>query len=343
MLTSIGTTNADLIGFVSYHGIISSIVKDASGDCASTSNYRGITLSPCLAQLFEYCLLHKFGSYLACDDLQFGFRRGHSTSHAIFSLKSCVDYYTKYHSNVFVTFLDCSKAFDKVSHYGIFLKLIQRGLPLCFINLIIYWYLNLSSCCRWNDAYSKYFRVTTGTKQGGVLSPKIFTLYMDDLIIRLRRRGIGCYILHVFLACLLYADDLCLITPSRGSMQELLLICEDFCAEFCLSFNAKKSKTLLFGNFKDISVAPLTLSGQPIDYTSEWSYLGTTIVAGKELSFSHVNDLRSFYRSANSVLSAINKPNELVQMFLLYNMCVPTLTYASDVKVFKFAVMLSCN
>ena len=166
---------------------------------------------------------------------------------------------------------------------------------------------------------------------------------MDDLIKRLRKRGLGCYILGLFVACLLYADDLCLITPSRGSMQELLLICENYCEEFCLSFNAKKSKALIFGSRRNEFSESLYLDQQPIEYVSEWGYLGTTIVAGKSLSFSHTKDLRSFYRSINTVLSAIHKPNELVQMFLLYTLSVPILTYAAEVKVFKHSDMMSCN
>ena len=227
-----GLLSHSYIPYEFLHGTISPLIKDANGDSSDPSNYRGITLSPCLSQLLEYCLLGKFGNFLSCDDLQFGFRHAHSTSHAIYALKSCVDYYTKYHSNVFVTFLDCSKAFDKVSHYGIFLKLIGRNVPLCFLNLVIYWYLNMSCCVQWNRVKSDYFRVLSGTKQGGVLSPRIFTMYMDGLILLLRKKGVGCHILNVFLACILYADDLCLIAPSRGAMQVLLSICEEYCRMF---------------------------------------------------------------------------------------------------------------
>ena len=80
----------------------------------------------------------------------------------------------------------------------------------------------MRSCVKWRGKFSEYFNVLTGTRQGGVLSPKFFTLYVDGLIKRLRSKGIGCHVLYLFMACIMYADDLCLIAPTRGAMQELL-------------------------------------------------------------------------------------------------------------------------
>ena len=142
--------------------------------------------------------MNKFGHFLETDNLQFGYKHKHSASHAIYVLRECVNYYTSHGSNVLVSFLDCSKAFDTVSHSGIFLKLIERNVPLCFLNLIIYWYLNMKVRVLWRQTFSAYFHVSTGTKQGGVLSPKIFTIYMDELIRRLRAQGIGCNFINLF-------------------------------------------------------------------------------------------------------------------------------------------------
>ena len=115
-------------------GTITPIIKDPNGDSTSSNNYRGITLGPIFLQLFEYLLLNKFSHFLATDDLQFGYKCAHSTFYAIFVLKECIDYYTKHGSNVFVSFLDCSKAFDTISHYGIFHKPIARKVPYAFSN-----------------------------------------------------------------------------------------------------------------------------------------------------------------------------------------------------------------
>ena len=259
--------------------------------------------------MFEYLLLDKFGHYLETDNLQFGYKRAHSTSHAIYILKECVNYYTTHGSNVLVSLLDCSKAFDTVSHYGIFLRLLEQKVPLCFLKLLIYWYLNMQTRCLWRQAFSDYFPVPTGTKQGGALSPRIFSLYMDRLIRLLRNRGIGCHIIGLFLACILYADDLCLLAPSRGAMQEMLLICELFCDEYCLSFNVKKSKALIFGNVKGKTFHPLTLKHEPMEYVTQWTYLGATIVAGPTLSFTCKRELCNFYRFFNCLLSSVQKPN----------------------------------
>ena len=324
-------------------GTISPIIKDTNGDTTDSSNYRPITLGSTFSQFFEYLLNNKFGHFLESDHLQFGFRKGHSAEHAIFVLRSCVEYYTKHGSNVLVAFLDCSKAFDTVSHYGIFLKLIERNVPLCFLRIIIYLYLNMKSRCQWRGKFSDYFDVLSGTKQGGVISPRIFTLYMDELIHRLRKRGIGCHLIELFIACLFYADDLCLIAPTRSAMQEMLLICQEYCSEFCLTFNVKKSKILLFGKTKSVEVDNLILNDKPLEFVHEWRYLGVTVVAGSSISFSAKPALASFYRAVNSIFSVLRKPDESVLMSLLYSNCVSVLTNGAEVVEFSNSEMRSCN
>ena len=107
-------------------GSITPLIKDSQGDHSSTDNYRALTLSVLLSNLFEHALLMKIGHLLVTDDLQFGYKKRHSVSHAIHTLKTTIDYFTSRGSNVFAAFLDCSKGFDKVNHNGIFIKLIQR-------------------------------------------------------------------------------------------------------------------------------------------------------------------------------------------------------------------------
>ena len=92
---------------------------------------------------------------------------------------------------------------------------------------------------------SDYFCVIIGVKQGGVLSPVLFCLYIDELLLRLTRAGIGCHIGNFYVGTLAYADDVVLIAPTASAMRKMLSICDSFANEYCVSFNAKKSKCLV--------------------------------------------------------------------------------------------------
>ena len=96
------------------NGVITPLIKDTEGDHTDPKNYRGLTLGVVFLYLFEHAMLIKIGHLLDTDSVQFGYKKRHSTSHAIFSLKECIDYFTSRGSNVFAAFLDCSKGFDKV-------------------------------------------------------------------------------------------------------------------------------------------------------------------------------------------------------------------------------------
>ena len=310
-------------------GVISPLVKDAEGDHSDPNNYRGLTLGVVISQLFEHALLLKIGDYLTTSDLQFGYKKKHSCTHAIFALKTCVDYFTERGSNVFSAFLDCSKGFDKINHEGMFVKLMQRNVPLCFINVLLYWYSNLSSCVKWNSALSRTFLVRSGVRQGGVLSPYLFAVYIDDLIQILRDLKIGCHIGGSFFAAIVYADDFCLLAPTRSALQSLLNACEEYGNYWCIKYNPTKSKVMLFGKF--CSSIPLKMYSNELAFASECKYLGVTVIAGTSLSFSHLRPLIRFRCSANTILNASAVSSDIVQMKLLYSVCIPNLTYSCEV------------
>ena len=181
-------------------GTITPIVEDTQGDISDCNNYCGITLGGLFSKLFELAIDKKISPYLSSDWLQFGFKKRTSTSHALFVLRNTIDHFTSRGSDVFVSYLDCSKAFDRISHYGLFCKLMERGIPLCFLLIIIFWHINMSCRVKWGDALSSEFRVPLGTKQGGISSPGFFSLYIDDMVKILRRHGVGCHLIRTFVA-----------------------------------------------------------------------------------------------------------------------------------------------
>ena len=106
-------------------GSVLPIVKDTQGDVSASSIYCGITLSVLPAKLFEFAIQKKTSHLLGTDELQFGFKKETSTAHALNTLKTTVDYFNNCGSKVYVAFLDCTKAFDRISHSGLFTKLIN--------------------------------------------------------------------------------------------------------------------------------------------------------------------------------------------------------------------------
>jgi len=109
----------------------------------------------------------------------------------LFTVDETVKYFTKRGSKVYYSFLDASKAFDKVLHNGIFKKLQDRGIPVSFVQLLRYWYSNLQCRVKWNNVLGDVFPVLCGVRQGGVLSPVLFALYIDGVISELKLSGHG--------------------------------------------------------------------------------------------------------------------------------------------------------
>ena len=92
---------------------------------------------------------------------------------------------------------------------------------------------------------SKMFLVKNGVRQGGIISPILFCVYIDGMLQRVYESGVGWYIGKVFVGALAYADDVVLLAPTHSAMRRMLRACEDFAKDFCVIFNFTKSMCML--------------------------------------------------------------------------------------------------
>ena len=106
------------------------------------------------------------------------------------SLRVSTKCYTQEYSPVFTCFLDASKAFDKINHYTLILKLLNRETPIMLVRILLFWYTIQTMCVKWRNCMFDYFYVSNGVRQGGILSPKLFSVYLDDLFVSRSPRSI---------------------------------------------------------------------------------------------------------------------------------------------------------
>ena len=133
-------------------------------------------------------------SHLLTQENQFGFKKKHSTDLCIFTVKSTIKYYNMYNSPVYSCFLDASKAYNRVNHWTLFKILLKRSISVIIVRILRFWYSNQNLCIKWGTQTSSFFTISNGVRQGGILSPVLFSIYMDDLSVLLTQSGIGCHI-----------------------------------------------------------------------------------------------------------------------------------------------------
>ena len=95
-------------------------------------------------------------------------------------------------------------------------------MPDVFVRLLVYWYRTQNTCVRWGTACSEMFTVSNGVRQGGILSPLFFNVYMDGLSEILCRTECGCTMGGRMINHLMYADDLVILSPSAKGLQRLV-------------------------------------------------------------------------------------------------------------------------
>ena len=89
--------------------------------------------------------------------------------------------------------LDASKAFNRVNLLLLFSKLLQRDMCPLFRRFLMSTYCNQQMRVKWNGTISNTFSTSNGVKQGGVHSPILFTVYINELILLLSDQGVGCH------------------------------------------------------------------------------------------------------------------------------------------------------
>ena len=155
-------------------------------------------------------------------------------------------------------------------------------MPSILVRVLMFIYIEQVAYVKWGNVKSRMFSITNGTRQGAVVSPIYFSLYLDDLFTELRALGVGCYVGGTWMGAAGYADDIILLAPSRSAMATLLATCEDYAKSHNITFSTdvdpKKSKTkCLHFTLQERIVNPLKLNGDDLPWVKKALHLGNTL------------------------------------------------------------------
>ena len=252
------------------------VIKDKVGKLNSSENYRPIALASIVSKVLEIILMSRLERYILTADNQFGFKHKHSTDMCLFALKEILDNYNRQNTTMFLCFIDASKAFDRVNHEKMLKKLCERGVPRYLLRILAFWYGQQTMRVKWGKSTSAPFHKNNGVRQGGILSPLLFNIYMDDLSKTLNACRTGCLVSDCLINHLMYTDVLVIFSPWTARLQQLLSLCTQYGMEYNIIYHAKKSNILIVRSRDDrqLQFPAFYLSGSALSECNEVKYLG---------------------------------------------------------------------
>lgn len=232
------------------------------------------------------------------SEFQAGFRPGYSTIDHIYTVTNLVKFYKSRKKKVYAFFIDLRSAFDWIDRSALMYKLNELGFSHQFISVIRDLYSETSSCVWDGNKISKDFKTTMGLKQGCLLSPSLFALFIDD-VTKILSGGIN--IAGLIVKILLYADDMVIFAETVESLQLMINKIGRYFETWNLQLNLDKSKIMIFRSGGRLARNEKWLyKGQPIEVVNEYKYLGVLLTS----QLSWTNHLQKKYSQATMALNS---------------------------------------
>ena len=303
------------------------VIKNKNRRINDSDNYRPIALASIVSKVVEKVILNRTSEFLLTTCNQFGFKNKLGTDMCIYALKEIVENHRSHNGSMFMGFLDASKAFDRLKHSTLFRKLIDRRVPNYIVRIMMYWYANQTTCVRWSGIVSQGFHVTNSVRQGGILSPYLFNVYLDDLSIALSACRTGCCVGNSLINHLMYADDLVIFSPSSIGLRALITVCEEYAVSHEMLFNHKKSVILICRSKYMKNVYPVfTLNGKIVDEPDTTRYLGHIICNSGKDDKDIMRQCQQLYARGNALFRKCHMCSMSVKIQLFNTYCSPMYT-----------------
>lgn len=265
--------------------IIHTFLIHKKGDKSDPLNYRGIALINTICKIFTQIINHRMRNWCEMHDSlnenQTGFRKGRGTLDNIFAVSVISQLHLRLQKQrMYAIFVDFKRAFDTVKLNLLWQKLYSKGISAKLIRILQNIYNNASMQVKVMNKLSSLIPISLGLLQGEILSPLLFSLFIDDIWDYFHNSEIRGLNIDGYneIAVLGYADDLVILGYSPGDVQKKLDLLKNYCDINELEVNTTKTKILVFhkGRAKRIR-HPFLYNGSPIEIVNKFNYLGTIL------------------------------------------------------------------
>lgn len=313
------------------------------GDDTNPNNYRSISLLNVLSKLFTGLLHNRL--MLWCEnekvisDYQFGFRSNHSTTDSIFIHKTLIDaQLAKKRRKLYTCYIDFTKAFDTVVWEILWLKLNKIGISenCKLLKMLKSIYANVTSQIITPFGLTLPTPLFKGLRQGCILSPLLFILFINDIKDYLGSvEGHEMFLFNTSISHLLFADDLVIFSQTPIGLQRCLNALEKYCTKFHLNINLTKTCILVFRRGgKPAKSEKWFIKNNPISVVSEFKYLGIIFTPSGSWTTAQ-RDLANRARKATFCIKKFVAKTGIRQPYILFKIfdsCIlPILNYGCEI------------
>ena len=303
--------------------------KDSECDM---NNYRGISIMSCLGKLFLSILNIRLTKYALDNKIlgesQLGFVPGNRTSDALLILHNLIQKYChKKNQKIYGCFVDFSKAFDSISRSNLLQKLQKIGVTGKFFNIIHTLYTEDTTGVKIRDGVSDFFKPNRGVRQGCVLSPLLFNIYIADLQEKLDSVDKIKISEDKEISSIFWADDILLLSESKEGLQAKLDTLNLYAKSNSLQINTDKTECMIFNKTGRLLSDSFHVGGIQLKIVRQYKYLGFLVTPSGSIS-AGLEDLRvralRGYMKLRTTLGSFFKTD-------IHNVMVkPIILYASD-------------
>ena len=265
------------------HSIIVPIPKKRMRGVCDANNFRGISLTSLVCKIMCMVLNKRLTTFLEAEgisvDEQGGFRSGRSCRDQILSLLLIgQSILAKRPSGMLSAFIDFKKAYDRVNRKKLWSCLEGYGVNGGFLTFLKGLYGGSVSQVRIGGCLGEEFEVVKGLRQGCVLSPVLFSLYINSLVTELKDRECGVVCGEIMVPGLLFADDTALLAESADDMRKSLQCLQSWCEKWSVEINVEKSAVMHMRKSGINKCAEqFRIGDEVLPWVSTYKYLGCLV------------------------------------------------------------------